>query len=292
MREGFSVGRLALPFRGWVQRFSLALLVAAAVGLMVLGKAETRFVERFRVAIIDMAAPVLDVLSRPVDSVADLISGGRDLLALHSENLRLKDENARLRHWYEVARGLEQQNASFRDLLNYIADPRPAFITARVIGDSGGAFVRTVLLNAGSGHGVRDGQAVVNGEGLVGRVVETGHRSARVLLVTDLNARVPVVVESTRATAILAGDNTARPRLTFLPVGARVSPGDRIVTSGHGGMLPPGLAVGVVVAVEEGVIRVQTFVDWPTLEYVRVLDYALPGVLPSTRTAGRAGPLR
>ena len=92
--------------------------------------------------------------------------------------------------------------------------------------------------------------------------------------------------------AILAGDNSDRPRLTFLPVGAAVKPGERIVTSGQGGRLPPGLPVGEVLSVSDGVAGVRPFVDWHTLEYLRVLDYALPGALPSTRPAGRAGPLR
>ncbi|MFQ5785301.1 MAG: rod shape-determining protein MreC [Alphaproteobacteria bacterium] len=284
--------RVTVPLKGWVQRFALVLLVAAAIGLMVLGKADSRFVERLRVAITDVTMPVLDVLSRPVASFAAGVEYGRRLIHLHSENARLREENERLRHWQAVARTLEQENATFRLLLNFVDDPRPSFITARVIGDSGGAFVRTALLNAGAADGVRSGQAAVTGEGLAGRVVEAGERSARILLITDLNARLPVVIESSRVPAILAGDNSDRPRLTFVPVNAHVSPGERVVTSGQGGMLPPGLPIGVVAAVEDGVIRVQPFVDWNTLEYVRVLDYALPGVLPSTRAAGRAGPLR
>jgi rod shape-determining protein MreC len=281
-----------MPVKGWVQRFALALLVATAIGLMVLGKADSRLVERVRITITDISAPVLDILSRPVASVAALIDYGRELLYLRSENARLSDENERLRHWYAVARKLEQENAAFRALLNYVPDPRPSFITARVIGDSGGAFVRTMLLNAGARDGVRKGQAVVNADGLVGRIVEAGEHSARILLLTDLNARVPVVVESTRVPAILAGDNTDNLRLTFLPVNASVSPGEHIVTSGQGGMLPPGLPVGIIAAVEDGIVWVQPSVNWDTLEYVRVLDYVLPGALPSTRAAGRVGPLR
>ena len=289
---GIPVRRLAMPVKGWVQRFALVLLVAAAIALMVMGKADSRLVERIRIVVADASAPVLDMLSRPIASVASAIEYGRQLLFLHSENARLTEENKRLNQWYSVARQLEQENAAFRALLNYVPEPRPAFITARVIGDSGGAFVRTVLLNAGARDGVRKGQAVVNAEGLVGRVVEAGEHSARILLLTDLNARVPVVVESTRMPAILAGDNTDYLRLTFMPVNASVSPGDQIVTSGQGGMLPPGLPIGIAAAVEEGIVRVQPFVNWDQLEYVRVLDYVLPGALPATRVAGRVGPLR
>ena len=111
------------------------------------------------------------------------------------------------------------------------------------------------------------------------------------LLLTDLNSRIPVVVELTRVPAILAGDNSDHPRLAFTPVNALFEPGERIVTSGHGGMLPPGLPVGEVVSTAAGVARIRPYVNWSALEYLRVLDFTLPGVLPATRTAGPAGPL-
>ena len=289
--EGGSVRRLALPVKGWVQRFAFVLFIAAAIGLMILGKAESRLVERLRVTITDVTAPVLEVLSHPAAALAAATAEMRQLIDLRSENTRLRAENARLRQWHAVAQRLDQENVAYKALLNFVDDPRPAFITARVIGDAGGAFVRTVLLNAGANDGVRDGQAVINADGLVGRVVETGQRTARILLLTDLNSRVPVVVEQSRIPAILAGDNSDDPRLAYLPMNAVIKPGERIVTSGHGGMLPPGLPVGEVTAVVDGVVRVRPFVDWHTLEYMRVLDFTLPGMLPATRMAEPAGPL-
>ena len=288
---GGSVRRLTEPIKGWLQRFALALLVAAAIGLMILGKADTGFVERLRITLTDAAAPVMGVLSRPIVTMTAVIESARNLIDLRAENARLREENARLKQWYGVAMGLERQNQSLRGLLNFIPGPEPTYVSARVIADAGGAFVRTVVLNAGGRDGVRGGQAVVDGDGFIGRIVEVGRRSARVLLITDLNARIPVVVEATRTPAILAGDNSDRPTLTFVPANARIDAGQRIVTSGQGGMLPPGLPVGVVASVEDGLIEVRPFVDWHRLEYVRVLDFALPGVLPSTRVAGAVGPL-
>ena len=289
--RGGSVRRLALPFQGWVQRFAFALLVSASIGMMVLAKVDSQMVERLRVGVTDAVAPVLGALSQPSATAAAMVEEVRAITDLRSENERLRSENARLLQWQAVARNLEQENIAFKELLALVDHPRPAFITARVIGDAGGAFVRTVLLNAGSDDGVRVGQAAVNAEGLVGRVVEAGRRSARVLLLTDLNSRVPVVVEQTRVPAILAGDNSYHPSLAFTPVNAVFEPGERIVTSGHGGMLPPGLPVGEVVSTVDGVARVRPYVEWSSLEYLRVLDFTLPGVLPATRTAGPAGPL-
>ena len=285
------VRRLAIPVKVWFQRFAFGLLIAAAAALMVLGRAETALVERVKMGFSDVAAPVLDVVSRPVASVTQLVDHTRALFDLAGENTRLREQNARLWHWQQTARHLQQQNQALRDMLKLVAEPRTSFVTARVITDSRTAFVRTVLVNAGSGDQVQQGQAVINGEGVVGRVVETGVRSARVLLLTDLNSRIPVIVESTRDPAILAGDNSDRPTLKYLPINATVRPGDRIVTSGQGGTIPPGLPVGIVAEMADGLVRIQPFVRWHRLEYVRVLNFVLPGVLPQTRLAAPEGSL-
>jgi rod shape-determining protein MreC len=274
-----------------MQRFAFALLVSASMGILVLGKVDSQLVERLRTGVTDGMAPILQAMSQPTAAAAAIVGDIRAMADLYGENERLRGANERLLQWQAVARGLEQENLAFRELLNLVDDPRPAFITARVIGDAGGAFVRTVLLNAGTDDGVRVGQAAVNAEGLVGRVVEAGRRSARILLLTDLNSRVPVVTELTRVPAILAGDNSDNPRLAFTPVNALFEPGERLVTSGHGGMLPPGLPVGEVVSTASGVARIRPYVNFSALEYLRVLDFTLSGVLPATRTAGPAGPL-
>ena len=120
---------------------------------------------------------------------------------------------------------------------------------------------------------------MITGDGLVGRVAGVGNRATRVLLITDLNSRIPVLVEATRTRGILIGNNSNRPRLIHLPPGATVSPGDRIVTSGHGGAFPVGLPIGLIDAVNESGISVQPFVPRDRLEYVRILDYGLKGIV-------------
>lgn len=265
--------RLAVPFKGMVQRFALLSLVLAAFGLMMLGKAETVLVERMRTGVTDVVAPVLDALSRPVATMTEIADNFRDLTRLRSENVRLRGQIERLNAWHGVARRLEADNLILRELLNFTPEGRATFISARVIADGGGPFVRSVLVNAGARDGLRKGQAVVTGAGLAGRVSETGGRSARVLLLTDLNSRIPVVGEQSRTRAILAGDNSPRLRLVFLPENAKLIPGERIVTSGHGGALPAGLLVGIVAATGEGTVRVEPIVDWDQLEYVRVIDF-------------------
>lgn len=263
-----------------VNRFALAALVAASVMLLAAGGAGLPAVERARTAILDAAAPVLDVLSRPVAAVNGVLEEADEVLHVYEENTRLREENERLMHWQEVARQLERDNAQYRRLLNVRTQDDIRYITARVIGESGGPFVRTLVLAAGQRDGVAAEQAVVSARGLVGRVMETGRNAARILLITDLNSRVPVLVEDSRRRAILSGDNTGRPLLEFMEAEAEVRPGDRIVTSGHGGVFPPGLPVGVVSRIEQGHVRVRPFVEWSRLETVNVLRYNPPALDP------------
>jgi rod shape-determining protein MreC len=153
------------------------------------------------------------------------------------------------------------------------------FVTARVIAGSGGAFANTLVIDAGSSGGIKKGQAVLTDRGFVGRIAQVSSRSSRVILLTDFNSRVPVLIESSRGRAILVGGNTRRPRLIHVAPGARITPSDRIVTSGHGGAFPPGLPIGVVAAVSDGGVTVQLFADYGRLEFVKVADFGLHGLV-------------
>ena len=283
---------LAVPGKVFAHRFAFAFLACAAITLMILSQAEPRLVETVRVGVADSVAPIFAFFSQPAETIAGGVDELHGILAVHERNEQLEQDNARLRRWQAVAQQLGYENEEFRRLLNVVPDPRARFITARVLADSGGPFVHMVMVNAGESHGVRRGQAVVNHDGLVGRVLETGEHTARVLLLTDLNSRIPVVLEESRDRTILRGDNSPRPHLAFLATDARVEPGDRIVTSGEGGMFPPALDVGIVSSVDKDRAVVQPFVVWERLDYVTILDYVVPGVFPETRRAARAGSLQ
>ena len=281
-----SVSRLATPIKAWAQRFTFLFLVVGAFALMLIGKADTVLVERVRAAVGDAAAPILEFIARPIDTIANTVEGIGELTELRASNTALERENERLRHWQAVGRRLEAENAALRSLTDMVPDPRPRYVTARVVGDQGGAFARSILVNAGSRDGVAKGQAAITTQGLAGRVAEVGLRSSRVLLVTDINSRIPVLVGAARDRAILAGDNTGRPRLLYLAAGTEVKPGDHVVTSGHGGVFPPGLPIGILTQASETALRVQPFVDWAHMEFLRLADYDLPSLLLSPAHGG------
>jgi rod shape-determining protein MreC len=248
----------------------------AALALLAFARSQAPLVERLRAHAIDVLAPALEVASRPLEAANRVIAEAKRLWFTYEENARLRADLERLAQWQTVARRLEQENAVLRAQLNLRMEPLPTYVSARVIADGASPFVRTVLLNAGRRDGVEKGQAAVTGAGLAGRVIELGERSSRLLLLTDLNSRVPVTMEGSRWRAILGGDNSPRPKLLFLPNTAEVAVGDRVVTSGAGGVVPPGLPVGVVAQVGESEIRVQPFVEWDRLEYLSVVRFDLP----------------
>jgi rod shape-determining protein MreC len=240
----------------------------------------------------DAVAPILDAVAEPVSTVNDVIQGARGVARLQQTNTNLRAEIERLSHWQQVAREVEAENASLRALLNFTPEPGKRFVAARVIGDQGSAFTRAVLVNAGSADGVAKGQAAVSGDGLVGRVAEVGHRSARILLITDINSRIPVVVGPRRDRAVLAGDNSLEGSLLYLASDTTVRVGDQVTTSGQGGVLPVGLSVGVVSAIDEKGVRVRSMVDWAHLEFLRIVDYEMPGLLAPLRDPGAAADSR
>jgi len=277
--------RLSIPFRQALSRLSLPVLVAVAFGTMLLGKADALLAERARMALADLLTPIWSALQVPATALRDVVQEGRELLHLRRENARLREENARLHRWHAAALALEAENAMLRRQLAFLPEAAPAFHTARVVADGGGTYARAVLLAAGPNHAVRKGQVALDDRGLVGRVTEVGARSARVLLVTDMNSRIPVALEGTRARAILAGTNGARPRLQHWPEGSAPREGDRVVTSAEAAAFPAGLPVGVVRWTESGVAEVELFARLDRLDLVRLFDYGLGGILPPEAVA-------
>ena len=189
IRSGSSVLRLAMPIRVLIQRFAFLFLILAAFALMLLNKAETSAVEKVSSVVVDIFSPLMDGLSQPAAAISDSVQAIRELANIHEENERLRRENARLLAWQEASRRLMAQNQALMSLLDYKPDPRAKYIAARVIGDSGGAFVRSVLINAGSRDGLAKGNAAMTGHGLAGRVTAVAEVLAYVYRLKGMYAR-------------------------------------------------------------------------------------------------------
>jgi rod shape-determining protein MreC len=285
------VFRPSAQLRAAIQRTMPPLLILLSAAIIVLGKADQAVFDSLRMTLTDDAAPALDALSRPLGAAAMLFDRARGIVTMYQDNMRLAQENERLLQWQQIALKLSADNRELRGLLKVVPDSAVSYVTARVIANSGGGYVRTVMVNAGTDQGVTRGQAAITGEGLVGRLTEVGNRAGRVLLITDLNSRIPVVIERSHTNAVLAGDNSERPRLLYASAPDGMKIGDRVVTSGEGGVFPPSLPVGVVSALDPGGPRVEPYVELSQLESLLIVDYGLAGALPQP-VAGAARPGR
>ncbi len=272
-------GRLWLV-RLWLQRFAFVLLLAASFALLALGRVESPWAGKLRAGLLDGIAPVAHALSLPGRAVSDWFGSVKDTAQLQRQNAELKAEIESLKLRLTAVDELARENGEFRKLLGVQIHDEGKHIAARVIADPGGPYVRSLLVRAGSRDGVRKGRAVITAQGLVGRVTEVGEFTSRVMLITDLNARTAVIVGNTGERAIMTGANADLPRLLHLGRTGTIAKGDKVVTSGHDGILPPGLPVGEVVDVGPEGIRIRPAVDMQALGYVRIIDHDMPGLLP------------
>lgn len=257
-----------------VRRILLGLIIFTALVLIVLWRTDNPRLAQIRASVIDSVVPSMSLVTRPLTFAWHVARDYREFIDVYEQNRALRREIQNLRAWRERARLLEIENAQLRALNNVPLPPRTTFVTGDVIADSGGPFREAVLVNVGLGDQIADGAAAVDGHGLVGRIAGVGERASRLLLLTDYSSRVPVIVQPGAQRAIMAGDGTPMPRLEFLDGNGSVSPGDFVRTTGDGGVFPPDLPVGHVVATPSGGWRVALRADYARLEFVRILRYA------------------
>ena len=254
-------------------RLMLGALVVMLLGLFLLWRIDSPRVERLRMEITDRVIPNFATITAPVTSAGNILRSARSYTRIYQQNQELRRELQQMKAWKEAALQREQENARLLDLNNVRLDPKFTKITGVVLADSGSPFRQTVLLNVGRRDGIVDGWAAIDGIGLVGRIAGVGERTSRVILLTDTSSRIAVSIESNGQRAMIVGDNTSRPPLEFLEDPETVRPGDRVVTSGDGGVFPSGLLVGQVTQTQSGRLRVRLAADMQRLEFLRVVRH-------------------
>lgn len=256
-----------------LRRLLLGVLCLCLLAIFLVWRIDSPRVERFRAQVTDKVVPNMSWAMVPVTGTINLIRDFQSYQRLAEQNRDLRDELRQMQAWKEAALQLEQENARLLDLSNVRLDPRLTYVTGVVMADSGSPFRQSVLLNVGARDGIIDGWAAMDGIGLVGRISGTGETTSRVILLTDAASSVPATIQPSGQGALIAGDNSAAPILDFLENTDLVRPGDRVVSSGDGGVFPAGLLIGQVAADPSGRLRVRLAADYERLEFLRVLRH-------------------
>lgn len=266
----------------------LVIVIALAIVLVLLGKAQGGLFDKARAHVTDLMAPVLVKVRAPVAGFDRWIGSVGEIFTVYEQNLKLKDENARLRQWRNVAIVLQGRVGRYQALLHAVPDPQMNRVLARVIGRASRPFLQTMILDAGRENHALPGQAVVDARGMIGRIYLTGQRTSWVILLTDLNSRIPVTIATSSGStgniqAIMTGDNTPFPSLDMVSHTVALHAGDQVTSSGDGGLLPAGLPIGTVVSDNEGGWRVALLADAASSQDVEILNFSKPPEsLPAT----------
>ena len=241
----------------------------------------------------DLSAAVVAPLQRGLTAVArpvgNFFASIGELGNLRSENNRLKAQLADLEEEVSEAEAVEDEIESLTELLE-LDEPWTSMdtVNAGVYGNVASNYRWVRLLDKGSEDGIREGMAVVNADGLVGKIIGVAERTSTVLLLIDPKAAAGARVEERRDTGKVQGTGESEGlSLELIGSNSEIDEGDIVVTSGYdGGVFPPGIPIGTVAEVDGDVRRpdqtiiVEPFVDFTALDYVRVLLETGPMVEP------------
>jgi rod shape-determining protein MreC len=262
-----------ISFAKSLRRLGVFLLLMFLTGLVLLWRIDNPRAERIRVAVVDRLVPNMEWALKPVTKASRMVADFQSYNRIYQQNQELRQELQQMKAWREAALQLEQKNAKLLDLNKVKLNPKLSYLTGVVLTDAGSPFRQSALINIGSRDGVKDGWPAMDGLGLVGRISGVGENSSRVIFVTDTNSHIPVLIKPYDQRAILSGDNSLLPPLEFLENSDQVQPGDRVVTSGDGGVFPNGLLIGQVTQGAKGRLRVRLAADYRRLEFLRIIRF-------------------
>ena len=246
-------------------------LIFISFAIFLVWKVDNPRAERLRMMVLEKIIPSFEWFILPIRSLTNTAGVIASFNSLSKENEELRFELRRLKNWKEAAIGLEEENANLLELNNVRINPKLKYITGLVLSDSGSPYRRSVLLNIGTENGIKDGWAVIDHSGLIGRLVGVGKNLSRVLLLIDSSSRIPVKVEPSGIKAIIFGDNTLNPPLEIIENTDLVRSGDRVVTSGDGKIFPSDILLGRVIRGPDQRIRVKLIADYKRLKFLKVI---------------------
>ncbi|MCC8416341.1 MAG: rod shape-determining protein MreC [Rickettsia endosymbiont of Gnoriste bilineata] len=189
---------------------------------------------------------------------------------LARENIELQLEVARLRSLQSDIYLIQSENRELKQLLSVIEEEQYSYVSAKLLSVSLNPFSKTALLSVGAKHGVAIDQIVTNSEGLVGRVIQVSNNYSKIILVNDVNSRIPITTTSSKAKGIMSGYGNGS-KILYLPKNHLVQKGEKVITSGYGNIYPYGITVGYVNKANSENVLVKPIVDLSKTKFVSIL---------------------
>ena len=253
-------------------RFPQILIISFGFLLILVGKADLTAVRYMQGGVVETIAPLYSIVTVPVNSIESLFEGLQTVASLRTKANRLELENTRLKKLQRIAESLKVENRQLRTVLGDVIPQEWNAITARVIAVPGGNFTHSMIVEHGANKVIARGSAVVTAEGLVGYIISSGKYFSRILLLSDVNSRIPVILSDSSWPGLAVGKNGITLELDFLPAESEPSLNETVVTSGHGGLLPAGIPVGRVSSITKKQVLMTPSVELRKLSFVTILS--------------------
>ena len=269
-REDVSIAiRSAFLKKGAQQKFSLFGLLIVCIILISLENINAKPLNYVRSIIKDTIYRGSVIVSAPFKGFSFVTKSIQDHFNLYSNYNKLLVEHDELKDQISQSDFLILENTQLRKLINEEAETASNFASARVMLDKNSPYLNSFIINSGTNKKIKNGMAVLHGKNFIGRIVDVNFFSSRVLLISDLNSKIPVVTAPSGNQAILSGQGTKNPILEYLPENNKIQEGDKIYTSGKEGIFSPGIPIGEV---KKGVdnIEVYLFSDLDQITFVNI----------------------
>jgi rod shape-determining protein MreC len=269
-RDDFGIAvRSAFLSKGTQQKFSLFALIVLSIIFLLIEKIETKPLNYFRSIIKDTIYRGSFLASLPTESLDSIIEKSAKHIKIYKEYDQLKEENDLLKSNISKSDYLKLENEQLRKLIEEDVDTKDNFVSARVMIDKKSPYLNSFIINSGSNKAIKNGMAVLNKKNFIGRIVDVNFFSSRVLLISDLNSKVPIIVEPSGDHAILSGHGSKNATLEYLPENHKTKDGDNVYTSGKEGIFKPGIPIGEV-KLENDIIEVLFFSDLNQISFVNI----------------------
>lgn len=260
-------------FRLFLRRLILTLVVLSAFALVFLNKAEDAYVNKSQDVVSRVLNPIIRVLQLPADGLYFTYEKIKDIVLVYNENRLLKEKTRQFDEMQNTLSALQIENELLSEMLVYKAPPEATFVTAKIVANEGDGFSHSLIAYVPDQQAVQKGQVVLYRNALIGRVDAVRGSYVRVMLISDISSKIPVLIERTREKGILSGDNTQILHLLFTASNADIKKDDKVVTSAIGGMFPSDLIIGYVLNVGETDISVVPLHDISKAEYIQIVQY-------------------
>ncbi len=255
------------------QKFSLSALIILTLSILILGRYEFKIINYAKLSLKEIAYRSTFIFSTPENLIKNGFFATKNHFFVYKENIILKEKIKELEIKKYNSQYLLSENQRLKETLNELNFTSNE-ILAKVIVDKQSPFLKSIIVNKGSKHGVVLGMGVLDKEYLVGKVVEVNFTTSRILLLSDLNSKIPVDITPNNIQSILSGTGKDNGKIQYIKENLLIENENEVFTSGAGGIFKPGVPIGIIVKNNvDSQINVEFFSDFSQLRFVKLRAY-------------------